>query len=36
MTLREKSTGQLLKALPADMRETIEEHEKEGATDSPE
>ncbi|KAG2086885.1 proline-specific peptidase [Suillus discolor] len=36
MALWEQSTHKLLKALPADVRETIERHEKEGTTDSPE
>jgi L-proline amide hydrolase len=36
MALWKKSTGQLLNALPADVREKIEKHEKEGTTDSPE
>ncbi|KAG2097494.1 proline-specific peptidase, partial [Suillus discolor] len=36
MALWVQSTSQLLKALPADVRETIERHEKEGTTDSPE
>ncbi|KAG1811966.1 proline-specific peptidase [Suillus variegatus] len=33
MALWEQSTHQLLNALPADVRETIERHEKEGTTD---
>lgn len=36
MALWERSTRQLLNALPEDVRETIEKHEKEGTTDSPE